>query len=864
MGDDGAGFGGVLRSCRLAARLSQQELAEASGMSVRAISDLERGRARRPYPYSLSRLADGLRLRDRARAEFIAAAGRRLAGDPAASLTAVPGGRPARPVPRQLPGPVRQFTGRERELAALTGLLDRAGSTPAAVVISAIEGTAGVGKTALAVHWAHQVANRFPDGQLYVNLRGYHPGPPMPASDALAGFLRALGVAGQDIPGDADERAAAYRSLLAGRRMLVVLDNAREVAQVRPLLPGSPGCVTVVTSRDALAGLVARDGASRLEVDLLRLPEAVGLLRELIGSRVDDEPAAAVALARQCCRLPLALRIAAELAVARPDGSLSDLATELADLRCRLDVLEAGEDERTAVRAVFSWSYRQLDPGTARAFRLAGLHPGPDLDGYAAAALTGTTLSLVNQHLARLARAHLVQPTGAGRYGLHDLLRCYAREQASGCDGEAIQKAAMTALFDYYLYMAACAMNAAFPGERHRRPPVPPRPATPVPALPGPPTALARLDAELPALAAATGYAAAHDWPGHASGLAATLFRYLDASGHFPEAITIHTSARRAARHTGDQAAEADALIGLGLVHGHQGRHQQATSHFRQALARYRQADDQAGQARALNYLGLVYCQEGDHQRATSNLQQAAALYHTVRDRTGEAYALSNLGMIALRQGRYRQAAGQQQQALALLAAVRDRHGQATVLERLGLLALRQNRHQLATCHLQQALTRYRKVGDQQGQASALAKLGAVNLRQGRPHRATSQLRQALNWFQHMGDPSGQSTALNGLGEALLATGHPVAARTDHAAAVELATQAGDRYEQARAQNGLASAWQASGCLCWARHHWQQALTLYAGLCAPEADQIRAQLTADWPAPNPRACACQNKPPRIG
>jgi tetratricopeptide (TPR) repeat protein len=430
-----------------------------------------------------------------------------------------------------------------------------------------------------------------------------------------------------------------YRSLLAGRRMLVLLDNARHLEQVRPLLPGTPGCVTVVTSRDALAGLVARDGALRLDIDLLPLSEAVGLLRGLIGSRVDDDPDATVTLARRCGQLPLALRIAAELAVATPAIPLSDFAAELADLQHRLDVLDTGGDEHTAVRAVFSWSYRHLDPGAARTFRLAGLHPGTDLDGSAAAALTGTTLQLAAQRLGRLARAHLVQGTQPGRYGLHDLLRGYARELATAHDGEPERRAALTGLFDYYLRTAAAAMNAAFPAERHRRPPAPP-PVTPAAAFTGAAAALAWLGTELPSLVAIAGYTAERGWPGHATCLSATLFRYLDSAGQFPEAVTIHGHARRAARNIGDRAAEADALIGLGLVDGHQGRYQQATSHFERALAGYRQTASQAGQARALNYLGLVHCHQGRNRQAMANLQQAVALFRAAGERTGEAYAL--------------------------------------------------------------------------------------------------------------------------------------------------------------------------------------------------------------------------------
>src|SRR5271170_6084446 len=384
--------------------------------------------------------------------------GRILAADPAleAPRPASAMTRDAGPsVPRQLPAPVAHFAGRAEELAALTRLDGSAGQAPEAIVISAIGGTAGVGKTALAVRWAHQVAGRFPDGQLYVNLRGHDPAEPIRPADALVGFLRSLGVPGQEIPAEEHDRAAQYRSLLAGRRVLVILDNASEAEQVRPLLPGSSTCVVLVTSRDSLAGLVARDGAARLDLDLLPEGDAVNLLRALIGGRVDAEPEAAQALAARCCRLPLALRVAAEFAAARSGASLTDLVDELADQQQRLALLDAGGDPRTAVRAVFSWSYRHLDASAARAFRLLGLHPGPDFDLYAAAALTGATVAETGRLLHMLADAHLIQAAGRSRYGIHDLLRAYARGLAADQDDDDEQRAALTRLFDHYLYTAA-------------------------------------------------------------------------------------------------------------------------------------------------------------------------------------------------------------------------------------------------------------------------------------------------------------------------------------------------------------------------------------------------------------------------
>jgi DNA-binding SARP family transcriptional activator/Tfp pilus assembly protein PilF len=754
-------------------------------------------------------------------------------------------------VPRQLPAPVAHFVGRAAELAALTGLLDRRNEQlPGTVVISAIGGTAGVGKTALAVHWAHQVTERFLDGQLYVNLRGYDPDQPMPAADALAGFLRGLGVPGQDIPPGEDERAARYRSLLAGRRMLVVLDNAGSAEQVRPLLPGAPTCTVVVTSRDSLAGLVARHGAVRLEVDLLPLADAAGLLRKLIGARADADPAAVAALAAQCCRLPLALRVAAELAAARPADPLADLAGELADQQQLLDLLEAGGDPRTAVRAVFSWSYRHLDAAAARVFRLAGLHPGPDFDGYAVAALAGTGLEQARRMLDVLARAHLIQLVGLGRFGLHDLLRAYARERAAACDGGE-QHQALTRLFDHYLHTAAAAMDTLYPAEHHRRPRIPP-PSSQVPPVTDPVGARGWLDAERGTLVAITVYAAEHGWPSHATRLAATLFRYLDSGGHHPEAIIVHSRARIAARQAGDSAAEAAALNALGVVAFHQGRYQQATDHLEQALALFQQTGDRNGQARTLNNLGAAGYLQGRYAQASDWWQQALALHRGNGDQLGETTVLGNLGLLDLRQGRYQQASGRLRQSLALARTTGHRGMESTALVNLGLVRLRQGAYQHATGLLEQALALAREIGARNHEASALVRLGEVCLRLCRYEQAADHLQQALALAREIGAREDEADALNGLGEVFLGTGQPGQARVQHAAALGLASQIGGKYQQARAHHGLARAHRAADDTGRGRHHWQQALALYSGLGAPEADQVRAELaTAGHDDPEP-------------
>jgi len=746
-------------------------------------------------------------------------------------------------VPWELPGPVPHFVGRENELEELTGLLNRAGERPAAVLISAIGGTAGVGKTALAIHWARQVAARFPDGQLYVNLRGHDPDEPMPAADALAQLLRALGVPGQDIPAEASERAARFRSLLAGRRMLVVLDNAGHVEQVRPLLPGSPGCMTLVTSRDSLAGLVARDGAVRLDLDLLTSSEAVGLLRVLIGARVDDEPDAASALAARCARLPLALRIAAELATARPDASLAELVGELADQQGGLDLLDAGGDPRTGIRAVFSWSYRHLDRDAAGLFRLLGLHPGPDVDLYVAAAMASATADHARRMLHMLARARLIQATRPGRFVLHDLLHAFARELASAEDSEDERQAALTRLFDYYLHTAATAMDTLFPAERGRRPRIPP-PATAAPPWADAADVRAWLEAELASLVASAAYAASHGWPGHAIRLSATLFRYLGGGGHLPEAVVIHGHAVAAARAIGDRAAEAAALSNLSQIDLHYGHGRQAASRLQQALTLFREAGDMAGEARVLHNLATVETQEGRYQQAGQHHQEALELHLAVGNRAGAARALHGLGDIDLRMGRYQRAGDNLGRALALCRETGDWVNEAYVVALIGDLDLRLCRYLQATGHLERALGLFREAGDRTGESWALVHLGTVQLGQGHGQRALDYHRQAREIARETGDRFGEAEALNGLGEAYIAARQPGDARAAYLRALDLASQAGDKFERARAHDGLARLDHAAGDRGQALGNWREALALYDDLGTPEAAQIRAHLAA--------------------
>jgi tetratricopeptide (TPR) repeat protein/transcriptional regulator with XRE-family HTH domain len=842
---DGTGFGEQLRACRETAGLSQQELADRCGLSIRAISNMERGRTRWPYRASLYRLADALGLQEAARAEFFASVPRRqLRLPPAGDSNEAKADRPrawARDVPRQLPAAVACFTGRDAELTTLTGLLELPDTRrPGALVISAIGGTAGVGKTALAVQWAHEVAGRFPDGQLYANLRGYDPDQPLSAADVLAGFLRALGVSGQDIPDDAEERSALYRSRLAGQRVLVLLDNARDGAQVRPLLPGDPGCVAVVTSRDAMAGLVAADGATRLDLDVLPLRHAVRLLRSLIGPRVDEEAKAAAELAELCVRLPLALRITAELAVARPGAPLADLVVELA--AGRLDLLEGG-DNRADVRAVFSWSLRQLPEDVTAAFALLGLHPGEDLDQYAAAALTGTPVAQVRRVLGRLHRASLLQVAGPDRYGMHDLLRAYAREQAAAREQNDQCQQALTRLFDYYLRASGAAMDIWFPAEAHRRPRIAATAAV-IPAMRGEADARACLNRERANLVAVVVHGSRYGWPQHATDLAGTLFRYLMNGSHLAEAHTIYSHALQAARQFGGPAAEAEALNGLGGIGIMKGRFLDAVGHYQAALERYRQCGDRLGQARALANLGFSEQELHDLRSAVAYYRQSIAAFDDAGDSLGAARALADLADAETELGSYDAAAEHLQRALPVLREAKDQPNGARVLERIGWLNFRRGQMTQAADFFEQALTLCRLIDHPVGVATGLFNLGKVSLHQGVCPRAISYLQEALRMYQEAGDLHGEIETLRTLAEALNEVGQPAEARAEVLAALRLATQTGNTYQQASAHRDLGESHYCAGEDEQARRHWRQALTLYSQMNAPEADLVRSRLSA--------------------
>ncbi|WP_336213936.1 AfsR/SARP family transcriptional regulator [Nonomuraea sp. LPB2021202275-12-8] len=730
----------------------------------------------------------------------------------------------ARAVPAQLPADVPAFTGRAVELSELSELLIGPGRE-SAVVITALSGTAGVGKTALAVRWAHQAREAFPGGQLYVNLRGYDPEQPVAPADALAGFLAALGVSGQEIPLDLEERAARYRTELSGRRVLIVLDNASSVEQVRPLLPGTPACAVLVTSRDSLAGLVAVHGAHRLTIGALPPADAIALLGTLIGRRAGAAPEAVAVLAEQCARLPLALRVAAELAVARPADSLRALVEELADHRRRLDLLDAGGDSRAAVRAVFSWSYQRLPAAVGRAFCLLGLHPGPHFDVQAAAALAGEPPARVRPVLDHLARAHLIQPARTGRYAMHDLLRAYAIWRADAQIKDLDQEAARGRLLDHYLSAAGVAVDSLYPEN--------PAPAERLTSA----DALAWLDTERPVLLAVAARA-------RSVRLAMTLHRYLESGGHFAEALLLHTRAHQAARQAGDPRGEADVLTCLGVIHRRLAQYADAATHHHSALALYRRIGDRIGEARSLTNIGIVHELRGRYDQAAGHHELAVTLFREGGDGVGEADALNNLGIVRELLNDYTGSAAHHRQALALYRELGQRSGEAKALGNLGIVHARLGDPETAADHYRQALLIFRELGVRSGEAHALTNLGDAHTRLGRYEAAADHQRRALDLFRRIGERYGEAGALNGLGEALAGGGQAGEAIATHAAALTLAGEISEHEEQARAHLGLAEIHQAAGRPGEAREHWAGALAIYTAIGSPHAAAVRDRLAA--------------------
>ncbi|WP_062217479.1 BTAD domain-containing putative transcriptional regulator [Streptomyces sp. NBRC 109706] len=750
------------------------------------------------------------------------------------------GGRPTYhpEIPAQLPTNVSGFVGRDAELAELDQVLLHDSTPQGPVVVSAVTGTAGVGKTALAVRWAHRARDHFPDGQLYVDLHGYGPDQPLTPGDALAGFLRALGAEGAGIPQETAERAARFRTLVDGRRMLIVLDNAHSTEQVRPLLPGSPTCRALITSRDALAGLVAREGAHRLGLDRLPPAEARALMTDMLGTRAHAEPQATDALIQRCVRLPLALRITAELARSQPTRTITDLVDELTDQQEALDVLDIDGDPHTAVRAVFSWSYQRLTPDAARVFRLLGLHPGHDIDPHTVAALTGLALHPTRRALTTLLRAHLTDQTSASRYQPHDLLRAYAAELATTTDGTTDRAAALTRLRGYYLATAALAMDAVAPYESARRPTVPGWPGE-APPLTSHDHALRWLDTERANLVEAT----RHGDPAFVTTLSETLWRYFDVGGYYDEATTVHTRALQAAQATGDTLAEADARRHLGMILDRSGQSPEAAiDHLQQAVTLYEHLGNRPLLGAALLNLGNVHLSRGDNVQAHRHYE--ATLELSDGDWALRRAALISLGGTLRQLDRHETAISHLTEALALCREHDEKPSQANILSGLAYSYVATGDIDQAFEHARQGLDLARATGYRLIEAHCLSTLGLLHLRRDNLEEALDRHREAVTLARTLGDSGLTVTMLTAQAAAQAEAGLPDAALHSYHDAMTIATEADQREKQARLHEGLAQLHADHGDLPTAHHHWHQALTRYEALGLPRATRVRSRLTS--------------------
>lgn len=791
-------FASLLHDHRLSANLSQEELAERAGLSVQAISMLERGVRSAPRASTIEVLAAALGLDEAQRQALIAAARR----------------RPARPdlaagqVPRELPRPPADFTGREAELAALCDLLDPATARMGLVVI---DGMAGVGKSALAIQAAHRLvaAGAYPDGQLYVDLHGASPGlTPLDPQDILGRLLRSLGLDPGSEPRDVEEAAARFRSLVATRRLLLVLDDARAADQVRLVLPGSPSCAVVVTSREPLASV---DAARTLRLDVLPPAPALELLARIAGEeRIAREPAAATAVVRACGQLPLALKIAGARLAIRPQWTVHDLAERLADAAQRLQALQVGD---LAVQASFETSLRALtesgdpvDLDAAAAFGLLSVPDGHDLGLAGAARLLGRPEAAARNVLERLVDVRLLETVGSGRYRFHDLVRLYAREHAARSYPESERMAALARLAGFYTATAWRTLSLLRPGDR-RAGTADPRWTGGGLAFPDTSAALAWLEAERGNLVAAI-LQATHSADGScprelAGQLSRALFGFFVVRGHWQDWVRVNQAVLDAARRAADRAGEANALADLGSAYEWLGRYPEAIANHGEALALFRELGDGDGEAGSLNNLGSIHDRLGRLPEAIACLRESLGIFRRLGKRRGEATSLNNLGVAYRRLGRHDDAIACLQESLDLFRELDAVMAQANTLMHIGVVHGQQDRlAEAIACH-RESLDLFRALGARYGQARSLQELGVAYRLSGRPQDAVTCLRDSLAIATELRALGSQVQALRDLGDALLAAGTDREARSAWRRGLRL-SEAGQLPEAAEIRARLA------------------------------------------------------------
>ncbi|MFI7120444.1 ATP-binding protein [Amycolatopsis sp. NPDC049868] len=798
----------LLGEARREAGLTQEELAERTGLTVRSISNIERGRVARPRRHSVEALALGLGLQGEQANRFL----RHYCPD-----AVTPTRTPVVSVPAQLPSGITSFVGRQREIDALDAL--RGEAAGGGVVLAVLEGMAGVGKTSLAVQWAQRVKQDFPDGQLFANLRGYGPGAPADPGEVLRSFLRALGVPVADVPADLDDRAASLRSVLAGRSVLIVLDNARSADQVRPLLPGHAGCAVVVTSRVALHGLTISADAHRVPVPLLTERESFSLLDRLAGNgrRFADRTALAD-MVSGCGGLPLALRIVGERLA--HNRNLANVASTMRSAGGRLTALTT-EEKATSLPSVLSWSYDALPGDVASGLRLLGLHPGPHWDSTAAAALLGTDPAETHRLLDALADSHLLLAHRAdGRFEFHDLVREYARGRA---DEEPAQRrsAALRRLAEHCVAGAADAAGSMGAGDPNRRPLL-----TPVAEhvrFTGAEDAATWLAAEMPTLIAIAEQSSA-DGGTYARDLSTVLWQVLRVHGHYDALRTLHRLALTEAQRAGDAIGIQQALVDLAAICARLGHFDEAVTHLTRCL-------DVDGSpvvtGRALNILGTVYGQLGRYANAADHLSRAVTVSRETGDRLNEGRALSNLGFVHERRGDLDAALDCYRQCLTNAQRIGDRLSEAISLHNLGDVYRALGRWPEAHDHLDRSLRVSRAEGHREAEGYALAYLGLVHLRQGDAAAARPYQEAALEIAVATGIRPLETLVHNGLADSALACGDRTAAMAHYTRAAELARLTREPHEEARALTGIAATHDDVGAPDKARPYRERAQSLY-------------------------------------
>lgn len=726
--------------------------------------------------------------------------------------------------PRQLPADVADFTGRAVELRWLDALALSESPASKSLKIMVVVGAPGMGKTALAVHWAHRAAERFRDGQLFVSLRGYACAPPMQPLEALAHLLRGLGVEPQRIPVELETAAGLYRTLTARKQILVVLDDAASAAQVRPLLPGGPDCTVIVTCRDQMDGLAARDGARVLSLEALTPGDAAALLARIVGAdRVDAEAGAAAEMTRLCGHLPLALRIAAAKLTTHPHSTITGQVAELS--ATRLAALEVEGDEQAAVRAAFDLSYDRLPPQTRLQFRLLGLAPGADVTAPAAAALAGVAVADAGRQLRRLAAAHLLESSAPGRYRMHALLRLYAADRVDSDDQPGARSAATHRLAAWYLGTLDAAASLLYPDMLRLSVPAAPA-GVALAGFAGHSAALRWLDAECDNLTAAIRQFAGHELPRYAWLLADGLRGYFHLRWRTTDWLTASHTAHDAALAAGDAAAQAAAQISLGHLSWALRRHHDAIDHYAVAAALARQSGWDAAEAAALGNAGGVYNDVGQPREAISCMTAGLELDRRAGRQELQINKLANLGYDCRILGRLQDAATHCDEAVRLAIQAGYSGSEAHALTNNA--QVQQDLGQLKRAHheLTRALKLYRQIGDRAGEADVLANLAAVSRDAGDFADALERANEALTLAKLIGDPRTEIDALLALAATHLRLGNYEQAADLARTAHQISGDEGTLHQQAQAHLCLAAICRHLGDYQQSRAHGRQALAI--------------------------------------